>query len=82
MDLYERDGLFERAASVAPYFAMAAHGLQSLSHVIDVRNFGLVAAVELEPRAGKPSSRAYKVFVRCFEIAPSSFPSRPCNSGV
>jgi beta-alanine--pyruvate transaminase len=67
LDLYERDGLFERAATIAPYFAMAAHGLQSLSHVIDVRNFGLVAAVELEPRAGKPSRRAYEVFVRCFE---------------
>jgi beta-alanine--pyruvate transaminase len=36
-------------------------------HVIDVRNYGLIGAVELEPRPGKPAARGYDVFTRCFE---------------
>jgi beta-alanine--pyruvate transaminase len=43
------------------------HSLRGIPNVIDVRNFGLIGAVELEPRAGKPGSRAYEVFVGCFE---------------
>jgi beta-alanine--pyruvate transaminase len=35
--------------------------------VIDVRNYGLIGAVELEPRAGKPGARAFDVFIKCFE---------------
>jgi beta-alanine--pyruvate transaminase len=32
-----------------------------------VRNYGLIGAVELEPRAGKPGARAFEVFLKCFE---------------
>jgi beta-alanine--pyruvate transaminase len=35
--------------------------------VIDVRNYGLIGAVELEPRAGRPGARAFDVFLECFE---------------
>ena len=35
--------------------------------MIDVRNYGLIAGVELEPRAGKPGARAFEVFLKCFE---------------
>jgi beta-alanine--pyruvate transaminase len=43
------------------------HALEGLPHVIDVRNFGLIGAVELEPRPGKPGTRAFDVFLECFE---------------
>jgi beta-alanine--pyruvate transaminase len=38
-----------------------------MPHVVDVRNCGLMAAIELEPRAGQPGKRAYEVFTKAFE---------------
>jgi beta-alanine--pyruvate transaminase len=43
------------------------HSMRGLPSVIDVRNYGLIAAVELEPRAGNPGARAFDVFLKCFE---------------
>ncbi|MFD1559995.1 aspartate aminotransferase family protein [Paraburkholderia silviterrae] len=66
-DLYRREGLFERAHSLAPKFEAAAHALRDAKHVKDVRNLGLVAGIELDSRDGAPGARAYEVFVKCFE---------------
>jgi beta-alanine--pyruvate transaminase len=65
--LYRDEGLLTRAASLADYFADAVHGLKDLPNVIDIRNIGLVGAVELAPRAGQPGARAFDAFVRAFE---------------
>ncbi len=67
LDIYRSDDLFARAAGLAAYWEDAVHALKGLPHVIDLRNIGLVAGIELEGRPGKPGSRAYDVFVRCFE---------------
>jgi beta-alanine--pyruvate transaminase len=66
LDLYESEGLFERAASLAPYWENALHSLRGLPNVIDIRNLGLVGGIEMEPRAGKPAARGFDVFVDCF----------------
>ncbi len=67
LDLYKKENLFARAKEMAPYFEQAVHSLKGMPHVIDVRNLGLVAGVELEPYAGKPSAKAYEVFTRCYQ---------------
>jgi beta-alanine--pyruvate transaminase len=67
LDVYESEGLFARAAAMAPYWEQAVHGLRGLPHVIDVRNLGMVAAVELEPRPGAVGARGYEAFVECFK---------------
>ncbi len=67
LDLYRDEGLFERAAALAPDWEEAVHGLKGTRHVIDLRNLGLIAGIELEPRPGKPGSRAYDAFVKCYE---------------
>jgi beta-alanine--pyruvate transaminase len=67
LELYRAEGLFARAAEMAPYFEEAAHSLRGLPHVIDIRNIGLVAGIELAPRPGKPGARAYEAFVKCYE---------------
>ena len=67
LDLYEEEGLFQRAADLAPQWERAVHSLRGRQHVIDVRNIGLVGAVELEPRDGKPGTRAFDVFTDCFK---------------
>ncbi|MGH8166141.1 MAG: aminotransferase class III-fold pyridoxal phosphate-dependent enzyme, partial [Woeseiaceae bacterium] len=43
------------------------HSLKGEPHVIDVRNLGLIGAVELEPLAGQPTARAMSAFRRCFD---------------
>lgn len=67
LDIYTEDGLFEHADSVSEYWADAAHALKDLPHVIDVRNLGLIAGIELEPIAGAPTKRAFDAFLRCYE---------------
>ena len=67
LDTYRDEALFERAAELSPYFEEAAHSLAGLPHVIDIRNLGLVAGIELAPRPGAPGARAYDAFVACYE---------------
>jgi beta-alanine--pyruvate transaminase len=67
LDIYAKEGLLTRAATLSPQWEDAVHSLRGVPHVIDVRNYGLIGAVELEPRAGKPGARAFDVFVKCFE---------------
>ena len=52
---------------MAPYFENALHSLKGVRHVTDIRNIGLVGAVELAPRAGSPNARGFETFLRCFE---------------
>ncbi|HEY1071658.1 aspartate aminotransferase family protein [Brevundimonas sp.] len=66
LDVYESEGLFQRAADTAPYWEDAVHALKGLPHVIDIRNLGMVAAVELAPRPDAPGARAMDVFHTAF----------------
>ena len=67
LDLYADEQLFERAQRLAPYFENAVHSLREMPHVMDIRNMGMVAGIELEPKPGKPAERAYRTFLRCYE---------------
>ncbi|MGI4936993.1 MAG: aminotransferase class III-fold pyridoxal phosphate-dependent enzyme, partial [Janthinobacterium lividum] len=67
LDLYQSEGLFARAATMAPAFETAAHSVKGAQHVKDVRNLGLIAGIELAPRPGHPGARAYEVFKKCYE---------------
>ncbi|MFX4221768.1 MAG: aspartate aminotransferase family protein [Thalassobaculum sp.] len=67
MDLYRDEGLFERAAELAPYWQDAVHSLKGANHVTDIRNLGMVGAVELEGIPGKPTARAMDAFKQCYE---------------
>jgi beta-alanine--pyruvate transaminase len=66
LKVYKDEGLFERAAELAPYWENAVHSLRGLPHVVDIRNLGLVAAIELESREGKPGTRGLDAMVTCF----------------
>jgi len=67
LDTYKEDGLFERAAELAPYWQEAIHSLRDARHVIDIRNLGLVGGIELEPRPGEATKRALEAFNACFD---------------
>ena len=67
LDTYLEDGLFERAAEMAPYWEDALHSLKGTRHVIDIRNLGMVGAVELEPRPGAPGKRTFEAFLKLYD---------------
>jgi beta-alanine--pyruvate transaminase len=66
LDTYAEEHLFERAIELGDYWQSALHSLRGLPHVVDIRNFGLIGAVELMPRKDAPGARGYEVFERCF----------------
>jgi len=67
LDVYQEEGLFQRAADLAPYWEEAVHSLKGLPNVIDLRNLGLIAGIELESIPGKPTARAFDAFLKCYE---------------
>jgi beta-alanine--pyruvate transaminase len=67
LETYKEEGLFERAAEIAPYWQEALHSLRGTRHVIDIRNLGLIGAIELEPIAGQPTKRAFSAFLKAYE---------------
>lgn len=66
LDIYAEENLLTRAASLTDAWQDAVHALRERPHVVDIRAMGLVAGIELAPRAGAPGTRAYDVFVDCF----------------
>ena len=67
LETYKEEGLFERAADLAPYWEEALHSLKGEPHVIDIRNIGLMGAVELSSRPGKAGERAYDAMITTFD---------------
>ena len=67
LETYKDEGLLTRGAELAPYWEDALHSLRDAPHVIDIRNIGLVGAIELEPIAGAPTKRAFSAFIKAFE---------------
>ena len=67
LDTYEEEGLLTRAKSLEDYWADGLHSLKGTPHVIDIRNVGLIGAIELEPRAGKPTARAFEAYLKAFQ---------------
>lgn len=67
LDVYLEEGLIDRARSLEEPFADALHSLKGEPNVIDIRNYGLIGAVELTPIDGEPTARAMDVFRRCYD---------------
>ncbi|WP_226911326.1 omega-aminotransferase AptA [Gallaecimonas mangrovi] len=66
LDVYQREELLTRALEKEALFADKVHSLKGLANVIDIRNIGLVAGIELAPREGAVGQRGFEVFERCF----------------
>ena len=67
LDTYAEDGLLTRAAKLEQHWQEALHGLAGHPHVVDIRNMGLIGAVELAPIEGEPGKRGFDAFLRAFE---------------
>ncbi len=66
LDIFERDKMAERVAALAPYFESLLHGLKGLDHVLDIRNFGLAGAVQIEEEPGAPGRRPWRIALKCW----------------
>jgi beta-alanine--pyruvate transaminase len=66
LSILEDDRLSERVRGLAPYWEDALHRLRDLPHVIDIRNCGLLGAVELAARPAAPGSRGWDVHIDCW----------------
>ncbi|MQB45142.1 aspartate aminotransferase family protein [Rhizobium sp. ICMP 5592] len=67
LEIYQEEGLLTRGAELAETWQDALHSLKGLPNVIDIRNLGIVGAIELASRDGAPGARAYDIFVDCFQ---------------
>ena len=67
LEVYEEDDLFLRASELAAHWQEALHSLADHPFVIDIRNIGLIGAIELEPVQEHPTKRAFSAFLRAFE---------------
>ena len=67
MDIMEREGLYTRAATMAPKWEAAIHSLNGLKNIVDIRNLGLMGAIEFAQRDGVPGVRAFEMFTKCYE---------------
>jgi beta-alanine--pyruvate transaminase len=67
LDAFAEDGVLENARETAAYFNESIHSLRDLPNVIDIRSVGMVGAVELAPRPGRPGARAVEAFRKAFQ---------------
>lgn len=67
LETYREEGLLTRGAELGDYWQEALHSLKSANYVIDVRNIGLIGAIELEPIAGEPTKRAFSAFLKAYD---------------
>src|SRR5690606_38877490 len=67
LETYKEEGLLTRGAELAKAWEDALHSLKGEPHVIDIRNIGLVGAIELDPIAGAPTKRAFAAFLKAYE---------------
>ncbi len=66
LDIYEREGLFDRAAEMSDYFLDRMYDLKGIKAVTDIRGFGMLAGIDLAP-AERPGLRGYDATKRLFK---------------
>jgi beta-alanine--pyruvate transaminase len=66
LDIYRDDGLFERGLQIEKWLEEAVHTLRDAPFVVDIRNAGAAAAIDIDPAAGAPGKRGHEAIRRAF----------------
>ncbi|OEE67914.1 omega amino acid--pyruvate aminotransferase [Enterovibrio norvegicus FF-33] len=66
LNIYRDEKLFEHAREMETEWQDAVHSLASHANVIDVRNAGIIAGIQLAPSEKGIGKRGYDVFTRSF----------------
>ncbi len=67
LDVYRDEGIFENVTRMAPVWEDMLHGLSDLPGVIDIRNTGLMGAVEFAPD-GAPGNKARAIYAELWDL--------------
>jgi beta-alanine--pyruvate transaminase len=65
LDIYEKEGLFERAAEMSPYFLDRLFSLKDMKQITDIRGYGLLGGFDLAP-AERPGMRGTEAQKKLF----------------
>ena len=65
LDIYEQENLFQKANDLGEYWQNQLHGLREFDVIKDIRNYGLVGAIEFH-QGDKAGERGYQVFEHCY----------------
>jgi beta-alanine--pyruvate transaminase len=66
LDIYRDEDLFNKGAKTAKYLENIVHQLKNDKNVIDIRNLGMVAAIEIAPRPGAVGARGYEAMKKAW----------------
>ncbi len=66
LDVYDEEGTFEQALSREQHFEDLLHSFKDHKNVVDVRNFGLMGAIEIASRDSAPGARGGEMHKKCF----------------
>lgn len=67
LETYADEDLLTKGSDLGSYWEEALHSLRGKPHVVDVRNIGLIGAIELDPIAGEPTKRAFNAFLAAYD---------------
>ncbi len=61
LDVLEKKNLIHQSAALAPSFEKLLHELKGAPNILDIRNCGLIGAVQLVPRDGDATIRGFEI---------------------
>jgi len=67
LDVLEKKNLIHQSAALAPGFEKLLHELKGAPNIIDIRNCGLIGAVQLAPRDGDATIRGFELGMKLWK---------------
>lgn len=68
LDIFSSDELVKRSAALEPILENAVHSLKGQDKILDIRNLGLAAGIDLEPDPKEPGMRGMRVLEKCLVL--------------
>lgn len=67
LEVLEKKNLLAQSAALAPTFEKMLHGLKGSPHILDIRNCGLIGALQLAPRDGDATIRGFELGMKLWK---------------
>ncbi|MFW6405687.1 aspartate aminotransferase family protein [Acinetobacter baumannii] len=67
LEILEKKNLLAQSAALAPSFEKMLHGLKGAPHILDIRNCGLIGALQLAPRDGDVTIRGFELGMKLWK---------------
>lgn len=67
LEVLEKKNLLAQSAALAPTFEKMLHGLKGAPHILDIRNCGLIGALQLAPRDGDATIRGFELGMKLWK---------------